>query len=78
MEVLAVLRKKDDGLVIGRTYGAPTNNLTNSLHLSQAQTNETEPKELCRVHDRNDVLEGEYPALQRRYKEQEARVSVSD
>lgn len=44
----------------------------------QAQTNEPELKELRRVRDRSKVLEGEYSALQRRYKEQEIRATSSE
>jgi len=44
----------------------------------QAQTNEPELKELRRVRDRSKVLEGEYAALQRRFKEQEIRATSSD
>jgi len=44
----------------------------------QAQTNEPEMKELRRVRDRSKVLEGEYAALQRRYKEHEMRSTSND
>jgi chromosome segregation ATPase len=49
-----------------------------SALVTQAQTNEPELKELRRVRDRSKVVEGEFAALQRRYKEQEMRSTSSD
>lgn len=42
------------------------------------QADEDEVKDLKRARDRAKILEGEHAALQKRFKEQEARVSNSD
>lgn len=43
-----------------------------------SQNNEPELKDLRRIRDRSKVLEGEYAALQRRFKDQENKATSSD
>jgi chromosome segregation ATPase len=83
VEALSALRTEHDTLLSQQTQWEDLRRTTEQLeHLSalvtQAQTNEPELKELRRVRDRSKVLEGEYAALQRRYKEQETRSTSSD
>lgn len=83
VEALAVLRTERDTLLSQQTHWEDLRRTTEQLELlsalvTQAQTNEPELKELRRVRDRSKVLEGEYAALQRRYKEQETRSTSSD
>jgi hypothetical protein len=83
VEALTVLRTERDTLLSQQTHWEDLRRTTEQLELlsalvTQAQTNEPELKELRRVRDRSKVLEGEYAALQRRYKEQETRSTSSD
>lgn len=83
VEALAALRKENDALVSQQSHWEDLRRTNEQLEqlatlVSQAQTNEPELKELRRVRDRTKALEGEYTALQRRYKEQETRVASSD
>lgn len=83
IEALTTLRTEHDTLLSQQTQWKDLRRTTEQLeHLSalvtQAQTNEPELKELRRVRDRSKVLEGEYAALQRRYKEQEMRSTSSE
>lgn len=83
MEALAALRKETDALVSQQSHWEDLRRTNEQLEqlaalVSQAQTNEPELKELRRVRDRSKVLEGEYAAIQRRYKEQETRVASSE
>ncbi len=83
VEVLAAVRKENDALVSQQSHWEDLRRANEQLEqlsalVSQAQTTEPELKELRRVRDRFKVLEGEYTTLQRRYKEQEARVNSSD
>ncbi|KAI9451537.1 hypothetical protein F5148DRAFT_1290056 [Russula earlei] len=82
-EALAALRLEHETLLAQKTHWEDLRRTTEQLeHLSalvtQAQTNEPELKELRRIRDRSKALEGEYAALQRRYKEQETRATSSD
>jgi hypothetical protein len=78
VEALTVLRTERDTLLSQQTHWEDLRRTTEQLELlsalvTQAQTNEPELKELRRVRDRSKALEGDYAALQRRYKEQETR-----
>lgn len=83
VEALTTLRTEHDTLLSQQTHWEDFQRTTEQLErlsalVTQAQTNEPELKELRRVRDRSKVLEGEYAALQRRYKEQETRATSSD
>ena len=83
VDALTTLRTEHDTLLSQQSQWEDLRRTTEHLeHLStlvmQAQTNEPELKELRRVRDRSKALEGEYAALQRRYKEQEMRSTSSD
>lgn len=83
VEALAAVQKENDALVLQQSHWDDLRRTNEQLeHLAalvaQAQTNEPELKELRRVRDRSKVLEGEYAALQRRFKEHETRATNSD
>jgi chromosome segregation ATPase len=83
VEALAALRKETDALTLQQTHWDDLRRTNEQLeHLAalvtQSQTNEPELKDLRRARDRSKVLEGEYSALQRRYKDQETRVASSE
>lgn len=83
IEGLTALRKESDALVLQQSQWDDLRRADERLeHLaalvSQAKTDEREIEELRRVRERRNVLEGEYAALQRRYREQETRVASSD
>jgi chromosome segregation ATPase len=80
VEALTALRTERDTLLSQQTHWEDLRRTTEQLELlsalvTQAQTNEPELKELRR---RSKVLEGDYADLQRRYKEQEVRLTSSD
>ena len=83
IEGLTALRKESDALVLQQSQWDDLRRADERLeHLaalvSQAKTDEREIEELRRVRGRRNVLEGEYAALQRLYKQQETRVASSD
>ncbi|KAH9992519.1 hypothetical protein BJV74DRAFT_962454 [Russula compacta] len=83
VEALTALQTEHNALLAQQTNWEDLRRTTEQLeHLSalitQAQTTEPELKELRRVRDRSKVIEGEYSALQRRYKEQETRAMSSE
>ena len=82
MEALAALRKENDTLTSQQSQWDDLRHTNERLEqlaslVSQAQTNEQELIELRRARDSSKALEGEYAALQRRYKEQETRAARS-
>lgn len=85
VDALAALQKENDALTLQQSHWDDLRRTNEQLeHLAtlvtqqQQQAAQTNEPELRRARDRNKVLEGEYSALQRRYKEQEARVASSD
>lgn len=83
VDALAALRKENDVLVLQNSRWEDIRRTNEQLErlatlISQAQINEPELRELRRVRDLSLDLEGEYAALQRRYNEQETRVTLSE
>ncbi|KAF8257861.1 hypothetical protein EI94DRAFT_1756596, partial [Lactarius quietus] len=81
VEALAVLRKENDALTLQQSHWDNLRRTYEQLEqlatLTQAQTAEPELKELRRVRDHSKILESEYSALQRQYRDQETRVASS-
>ncbi|KAI0297544.1 hypothetical protein B0F90DRAFT_1912759 [Multifurca ochricompacta] len=75
VEALAALRKDHDALLAQQAHWEDLRRTTEQLDQLAVLP---ELKELRHIRDRSKVLEGEYAALQRRFKEQETRVTNSD
>ncbi|TFY80785.1 hypothetical protein EWM64_g3221, partial [Hericium alpestre] len=78
---LAALQKEHDVLLSQQSHWDDLRRTSEQIDmLAQlvTQNNEPELKELRRVRDKSKILEGEYAALQRRFKDQENKATSSD
>jgi chromosome segregation ATPase len=78
VEALEALRKENDAQQSNWEDLRRTNEQLEQLATLVSQQAQTNEPELRRARDRTKVLEGEYASLQRRYKEQETRVTSSE
>ncbi|KAA1475416.1 hypothetical protein DENSPDRAFT_783512 [Dentipellis sp. KUC8613] len=81
IEALTALQRDHDNLLSQQGHWDDLRRTTEQLDMLTAmmtQNNEPELKELRRVRDKSKILEGEYAALQRRFKDQEHKATSSD
>ncbi|KAI0055919.1 hypothetical protein BV25DRAFT_1832763 [Artomyces pyxidatus] len=80
-DALSTLQKEHDGLLAQQSHWDDLRRASEQIEQLASivkQSNEPELRDLRRIRDRSKVLEGEYAALQRRFKDQETRATSSD
>ncbi|KAI0043626.1 hypothetical protein FA95DRAFT_1563095 [Auriscalpium vulgare] len=81
VDALAALQREHEALLSQQSHWDELRRTSEQVQQLTAlinQSNEPELRDLRRIRDRSKVLEGEYAALQRRFKDQENKATSSD